>query len=88
MQDVMETVKLNRESELKGTGPVTGRRSTINCHTNYNSGWGHACVFLNGYMYNVTWTQVNDTAWVNGNYVVYPDTHTEYSSVSVHSCNC
>lgn len=67
----------------------TGRRApVINCHTDWNGWSGHACVFSGGYMFEVSWTQVQDSEWHNGQLILYPDAHTEYTAVSVHSCSC
>lgn len=55
IEEAVENLRLSREAELKEV--FTERRSQILCHTNYNSDYGHACVYSSsGYLVTVTWS--------------------------------
>jgi hypothetical protein len=87
IEDAKETLRLNREAELNGLGEVTGRRSVILCHTNYNSDFGHACVWNNGYLVSVSW----EPEWISGtlgNSGFYNTENIEFTGTVVPRCNC
>lgn len=63
-----------------------GIKAITLCHTPYNSGYGHACVYnSSGYLVNVSWEpKMIDHGNTSG---VYPDT-TVYSGQIVSQCSC
>lgn len=83
IEDAVANLQENREAELKGSNEAGRYASTILCHTNYNSQYGHACVWNNGYLVNVSW---EPKTYANGA-GIYPD-WTVYSGSVVPRCNC
>lgn len=90
--DAMEVLRLNRESELNGGGPVTDRRAIIICHSDYSAPSGHACALSpGGYLTEVTWSQQSTTyqpAGMPGIIGTLPDAHTVYHGALVPRCTC
>lgn len=72
--------KVRESRELKEEN--TNRPAQILCHTSYAGDSGHACVWSNGYLVNVTWSPMT-----YGNQTP-PDPGTEYTGTIVPRCNC
>jgi len=67
------------------TGRIYNGGAIINCHTNYLSDVGHACVSSGGYLFNVSWTSYY--SYPGGESGYYPDGPV-YTATQVSSCNC
>ncbi len=87
IEESIAFVKQERQDFVDGkTNYNSSSRRSIQCHTNYLADSGHACVFLNGYMYNVTWSTQAVPDYSTNPTVLVP---TEvWTSESVHSCRC
>lgn len=61
-----------------------GTSAYIDCHTNYNDDWGNACVWSNGYLFNVSWTTVYSPGYFGGPRVG----NTHYVATQTSFCHC
>lgn len=83
MEEASKIVQESRNRYL-ATKDESSTSSRINCHTSFaNSHQGHACVTVNGNLYNVGWSDLGMMGTVS-----YIMDEPVYTSVPVRSCSC
>jgi len=89
IDEAIETLRLDREAELKGGTGDADRKALILCHTSYQSMSGHACVYnSSGYLVSVTWGLDVGNPTYNGNDSLPSEPHIIYHGSVVPRCNC
>lgn len=78
----IDLVKLGSQGQASRVGP---NDAFISCHDNYNNQSGNACVYVNGHLFNVSWSTGFGVP-MNGMGPNVPQT--TWSSTSVSHCGC
>lgn len=83
-QEAINIVQAEQKIALETKTDITASRRAVQCHTSYlNTHAGHACVSINGQLFNVSWT---DLVTVGGISDMLPEP--EYTATPVRSCGC
>lgn len=89
IDEAIETLRLDREAELKGGSGDANRAAMILCHTSYQQMSGHACVYnSSGYLVSVTWGLDVGNPSYNGGDSLPSEPHIIYHGTVVPRCNC
>lgn len=89
IEEAIETLRLDREAELKGENGDAGRKPLILCHTSYSSPSGHACVYnSSGYLVDVSWGPKEYHFGTGGETVGVLHGTLVYSGHVTPRCNC
>lgn len=79
----LEAIKMVQEDRSRALSGSLEPRPLILCHTNYESSYGHSCVYSGGYLFEVTWQPMP----LNGGNAVDP-MNSLWTANLVTRCDC